>query len=464
MTLDKATFRSTSLRSTSFALLPAFALFGMAACSDPDGDGDGNDPEATYFQVTVENITNGMWHLASGVQNTPTGEAGPGPIGPGQNYEFEFYAGPSQNLSLALMFVQSNDFFYAPHEAGIPLFEEDGTPTSGDVTDYFLLWDAGTEADEEPGLGANQAPRQAGPNTGDPDPDNTVRLADDAFANLPLVEDVMRATLTPGPGNHFTMTIENLSTDQTMMTSDGGSVAIPLAPVAFVLHTEEAPLFSTGEPDRGEGLEVLAEDGDPGMLADALAGRTGLATPLAPGVYAVHQAGADILFTSDASDFGLGLEALAEDGDPNALSESLAADEMVAATGVFNTPVGGSAPGPALPGGDYQFEFEANPGDNLSFATMLVQSNDFFFAPAAAGLPLFDATGNPVTGDVTSDILLWNAGTEVDQAPGAGPDQAPRQAGANTGDAEGGVVAEVADASWPTTDQVIRVTIAVIQE
>ena len=29
------------------------------------------------------------------------------------------------------------------------------------------LWDAGTEVDETPGSGANQAPRQAAPNTGE---------------------------------------------------------------------------------------------------------------------------------------------------------------------------------------------------------------------------------------------------------------------------------------------------------
>ena len=42
----------------------------------------------------------------------------------------------------------------------------------------------------------------------------------------------------------------------------------------------------------------------------------------------------------------------------------------------------------------------------------------------------------PVTGDITSSISLWDAGTEVNQEPGAGADQAPRQSGPNTGAAE----------------------------
>ena len=35
------------------------------------------------------------------------------------------------------------------------------------------------------------------------------------------------------------------------------------APGAWVLHSEPDPLFTNGEADRGEGLEMLAEDGDP---------------------------------------------------------------------------------------------------------------------------------------------------------------------------------------------------------
>ena len=52
-----------------------------------------------------------------------------------------------------------------------------------------------------------------------------------------------------------------------------------------------------------------------------------------------------------------------------------------ASSGAFNTPAGSSGPGPALPGGAYQFSFNAAPGENVSFATMFLQSNDWFFAP-----------------------------------------------------------------------------------
>ena len=65
------------------------------------------------------------------------------------------------------MFVASNDWFFAPGEKGIALFDEEGNPIRGDVTDQIRLWDAGTEVNEEPGVGPNQAPRQALPDTGE---------------------------------------------------------------------------------------------------------------------------------------------------------------------------------------------------------------------------------------------------------------------------------------------------------
>ena len=99
---------------------------------------------------------------------------------------------------------------------------------------------------------------------------------------------------------------------------------------------------------------------------------------------------------------GLGLEALAEDGDPvRSGRASLTGGAGVASVAVFNTPVGAMAPAPIFPGESYQITFTAKPGDRLSLATMFVQSNDLFYAFDAAGLDLFDAMGNAVLGDVT---------------------------------------------------------------
>ena len=189
------------------------------------------------------------------------------------------------------------------------------------------------------------------------------------------------------------------------------------------------------------------------------ADQSAITTPFAPGVWAVHTA-ADPLFSAGQADRGSGLEALAEDGDPSALAAALASQAGVSTSGAFNTPVGATEPGPLPPGGAYEFTVVAVPGDRLSFATMFVQSNDLFYAPDGAGIALFHSDGTPVSGDVTAQVMLWDAGTEVNQEPGVGPDQAPRQAGPNTGPDEGGAVQIVSDEfSYPDTSATIRVTI-----
>jgi len=185
---------------------------------------------------------------------------------------------------------------------------------------------------------------------------------------------------------------------------------------------------------------------------------TGGAGPLAPGAFALHQ-GNNPLFRSGsrASD---GLEAMAEDGDPSVLSQELMTNQRVLQAGVFNTPTGANMPGPAMPGSSYRFVVEADSASQarLSLATMLAQTNDAFVAPKGS-IALFDGQGNPL-GERTFEVEAWDAGTEANQAFGMGPDQAPRQAGKNTGGAEG-VLRMFSDSTRaiPTADQMVRVDV-----
>ena len=114
----------------------------IAACSSQSQAGSeevmDEEPmieESTTFVVRIENISDeaGLTVLA------------PGPAGPGAAYEFTVEAYPGQYLTFATMFVQSNDWIFAPGEEGIALFDMDGNPLGGDITDQIFLWDAGTE-------------------------------------------------------------------------------------------------------------------------------------------------------------------------------------------------------------------------------------------------------------------------------------------------------------------------------
>ncbi|MCB0640975.1 MAG: spondin domain-containing protein [Phaeodactylibacter sp.] len=183
-------------------------------------------------------------------------------------------------------------------------------------------------------------------------------------------------------------------------------------------------------------------------------------TPFAPGVWVVQKKNSAPIFTDGAPDYGDGLEAIAEDGAPGMLYDALIHHPKVREHGIFNTPVGAAEPAPIFPGEAYEFTFTAKPNDCLNFTTMFIQSNDLFVAPAPEGLSLFDENDDPISGDITPYLYLWDAGTEVNEEPGVGPNQAPRQSGPNTGPDENGVVQRVDDGyMYPALNEVIRVTV-----
>ncbi len=170
------------------------------------------------------------------------------------------------------------------------------------------------------------------------------------------------------------------------------------------------------------------------------------AVPVAPGAYAVLIDGA-MIFGESASADALGLEPLAEDGNAEAMIAYLKSLPGVRQAGLF------------IPG--QPFVVSAAPGDRLVFAAMFVESNDLFYAPDPDGIALYDDAGNAVSGNVTNQVLLWDAGTEVNEQPGIGNNQAPRQAGPDTGPTENGSIRPVADGfDYPAVGDVLQVTLS----
>lgn len=204
----------------------------------------------------------------------------------------------------------------------------------------------------------------------------------------------------------FTVRIENITKPDAFTASNGVKWSLAFSPGLAVVHTEKAPIFNSGNKDRGKGLEAQSEDGNPDMLAASLKG-------------------------------GKGIKSVA----------------------VFNTPVGAAAPGPITPGSAYEVTISAMPGDRLTLTTMMGQSNDWFYGPGESGIELFK-DGKPISGDISSQLMLWDAGTEMDQEPGIGSDQGPRQQAPNTGKAENGVVRKIQDGkAYSKTAEVLRVII-----
>lgn len=182
---------------------------------------------------------------------------------------------------------------------------------------------------------------------------------------------------------------------------------------------------------------------------------------LSPGFYVVDGKGLKLF--KEGARATAGLEGQAEDGNPEGLVKALETMHHDAALhGVFNTPAGATAPAPIGPGGAYEFTVNAAPKMKLTLVTMFGQSNDYFYATERP-VELFDSAGNPLSGDITARFALYDAGTELNQEPGVGSDQAPRQKGPNLGAAEGGVVRRAkSDAFYAKTGQLFRVTVTAV--
>ena len=485
---DPMTLSPRAATRTLFALL----WIGSAGLILAGCDSGGTDPpDPTAFTVTVENVGSAAPILKSGAFNTPTGAGQPGPIAGGDSYQFTFTAGPNEipdsgmRLSFATMFIQSNDLYYAFEPEGLALFEN-GTPIGqngpADVTDQVNLYDAGTEVDQKPGAGADQAPRQGEVGGGMAENGSVVEVtnmdpANDSLENdgfsYPPTSDVLSVSVSSeedeaSGGYTFTVTIQNEGT-----TVNGAPV--PLSPGAYAVHWAQTPAgdavtypgHTPGAP-ASDGIERIAEDGAPagadgvpGNHVQQLSTATGVAVPLSPGGYAVHTDQATVFETNEPAPTGI--ERVAEDGTPMELVSMLSGASGISSAGAFNTPSGADNPGPIGPGGSYSFMVEAVPGDRLSLATMHVQSNDLFYAFAPSGLALFNESNRPVSGDVTDQVRLYDAGTEGDQEPGVGLDQAPRQTGSDTGPPGEGRVERVDGSndgySYPAPNNTLRVTI-----
>lgn len=381
-------------------------------------------PKSGEFKITIENVFDAKEYSSTGTT---------GLITPGNSESFSFNAGKGEYLSFATMFVQSNDLFFAPEDMGIALYDNNGMVVTGNVTSKIFLWDAGTEVNEEPGLGANQAPRQTAVNTGASE-SNPVNMVNDAFT-YQATNSVIKVEIANTGGTMFTVTITNVS--------NGTALETPFAPGVWVINSEnQKPIFTKGIKAT-EKLERLAEDGENSMLNTNLAEMSGFFSPYAPGAYSVGNE--NKVFTIDQPSSS-SLEKLAEDGDPSGFIN------------VFNTPDGSSSAGALLPGNSYSFTITAKEGDKLSFAAMLVQSNDWFIG--ANNIDMF-SNGTALTGDITMKIKLYDAGTEVDEYAGAGINQPLRQTSANTGDDENGNVTEESSpsANIPMLKDMVKVTI-----
>ena len=366
---------------------------------------------ANGFTVTITNVSTDQRFFQQGT----FGVAEDGSTAPAESYTFSFNAGPiitagqPTRISFAAMLTGTFDQFLATDQNGITLYNEAGQPITGDITGQVNVYDAGTKDD-------------AGADVATPGP---VQLVGNAGAGTPEQPGLNVATVTiSNEGTLFTVTVTDAQTE-------GG-----ISPGVYGVHTIDGPLFRTTQGVGVDGLEALAEGGDPTALSATMARNEGFIVPLSPGVFAIHGSDVSPILVPDEVDRGEGLEALAEDGIAANLGEALAANAAVDSSGVFSIPVGSAEPRAIMPGESYSFTINsAEPGDVLSLATMMVQSNDIIYATSQVGIPLFNGD-QPFSGNATPQLYAYDVGTEANEYPGAGLNQPIRQAAPNTGEAD----------------------------
>jgi len=182
---------------------------------------------------------------------------------------------------------------------------------------------------------------------------------------------------------------------------------------------------------------------------------------LSTGVFAVHTGSSPAYTVGEALPMN-GFESFAEDADSTSLIDSLQFFDGISLLGIVSQISDGSNSF-LVPGESYRFVISANSADQrLSAFFKYFESNDVVFATGTDGVALFDSAGNPLSGDISAAFSLLDAGTEVNEEPGVGGNQAPRQADVNTGAIENGVVRPVDDGFVYAPAGTFRVTLNVL--
>ncbi len=171
------------------------------------------------------------------------------------------------------------------------------------------------------------------------------------------------------------------------------------------------------------------------------------------------------IFTAGQTAADNGLEAAAEDANLQKLLDTLQITDGVNLIGLAQTPTDSTEGGALLSGKTFRFVISSQQSSRLFFISTFLQGNDLFIGTPDTGIELFDADGRAITADITNQLTLFDAGTEVNETPGSGPNQVVRQTGENAGALESKAVGPVNDGfSYPGVGAMLRVTIAPIGE
>ncbi|SEW51519.1 spondin domain-containing protein [Chitinophaga arvensicola] len=395
------------MKRNVFYSIAILSVAGLLASCHKDND----MPPVQSGTITIENILDSKPLVESG---TFKGEGTPPVILPGQSVSFSFSAAKNQRLTFATMYGWSNDLFFAPDNPGIKLYNDDGSPITGDVSAQVKLWDNGTRINQAPGAAVMH------PGTPEATPKSIKEVSgkDDFGNNYLPASKLMNIALKYDGNSTFTVTIKNISGGTANETPFSPGVwAISYTAGGNLLLPE--PIYSAGKPT-ANGLTNIAEMGDNSALNTYLSNNTGIFTPLSPVLVVVYNGDSNPFFKTGENDRGEGLKDLAQKGNADILAAALKGKAGIKNVYILKDPantvllpkINGAA------GGKVSQALSLQQGDKIAIATMYGFSNDWFFATSGSDI---SATQK---GDVSGSIGLFDNGTAVNQFPGAGVTQA----------------------------------------
>lgn len=372
--------RKLILNSMMVLSLSSFII----SCNDDDENMMMNTVERT---LTIENVVASKDFVQSGAFFGEGSETVDAPVVlPGQSISFKFNAGKGQKLMFATMYGASKDWFFAPENPGINLYDNSGNAITGDVSAQVKLWDNGSKTNDTGETENNLVAMVSGVNAAD-------------LMKLMLDYNAERS--------EFTLTITN--------TSGGTMNETPFSPGVWAVSNvlggnllNEKPLYEAGKTTNPE-ITAIAEGGNVEPMKAKLDNNTGIITGLSPAIVLVYEGNTNPLFMVGQKDKGNGLKELAQTGNTEVLKQYFE-ENSVNVKKVFvigNAPIG--------PGQMVSVQIEAEENQKIAVATMFGYSNDWFYANK-------DGISLDVN-DVTSQFKLYDNGTAKDQFPGAGNSQ-----------------------------------------
>jgi len=326
--------------------------------------------------ITFENISIAKDYAQS---STFQGVGRNNEIEPGQEIQISFNAEKGQTLMFATMYANSWDLFFAPENPGIKLFDNNGDPITGDVSDHVKLWDAGTKKNIDP-----RRPKASQPKENE---DNKVSEIDgkDGTYNYPKASEMMKLNLSyDAASSRFTLTMRN-NTNSTNIQTLFSTGVWAVSNVIDGKLVNDKPFFNPGDK-AGMELIALAENGKNMPLGDKLAANTGVYAELSPVVIAIYQGDQNPLFVTGGNDMNRNLQEWVWSEDTDNIKQSLENNPNVKSVHIISSTT--------KPGDNSETTYNARSGDKIAFATRITNKLSITNGTSTNALEKKDITGN----------------------------------------------------------------------